>query len=191
MSERIGIVGGTFDPPHIAHLMLAEEALHSLDLDEVWFIPVYTPPHKNMKSDSTPEQRLELIKAAVKDHPDFHVSTIEYERRGPSYSIDTIRALKEEFTSSSFYFIIGGDMKAQLHTWKDIELLKKLVTFAVADRPGYFAEKMDEDGIQYIEAPLLDISSTDIRERMRLGKSIRYYVTEEVRDFIEKQGLYE
>ncbi|WP_252311664.1 nicotinate-nucleotide adenylyltransferase [Sinobaca sp. H24] len=191
MSERIGIVGGTFDPPHIAHLMLAEEALHSLNLDEVWFIPVYTPPHKNMKSDSTPEQRLELIKAAVNDHPDFHVSTIEYERRGPSYSIDTIRALKEEYTNASFYFIIGGDMKAQLHTWKDIELLKKLVTFAVADRPGYFAEKMDEDGIQYIEAPLLDISSTDIRERMRLGKSIRYYVTEEVRDFIEKQGLYE
>lgn len=191
MSERIGIVGGTFDPPHIAHLMLAEEALHALHLDEVWFIPVYTPPHKNMKSESTPGQRLDLIKAAVENHPDFRVSTIEYERRGPSYSIDTIRALKEKYTDASFYFIIGGDMEAQLHTWKDIGHLKEMVTFAVADRPGYFAEKMNEDSIQYIEAPLLDISSTDIRERIKLGKSVRYYVTDEVRHIIEKQGLYE
>ncbi|WP_240376538.1 nicotinate-nucleotide adenylyltransferase [Bacillus piscicola] len=190
MRAKIGLLGGTFDPPHLGHLIIAQEALTALKLDEVWFIPVYTPPHKTRKYMASPEERLEMTKRAVIDNAQFHVSAIELERKGPSYTIDTVKALRAKRPEAQFHFIIGGDMAEQLHTWKDIEELKQMLTFTIAERPGFQAQVRDGDAFQYIEVPQLSISSTMIRQRQEMGRNLRYIVPDSVREFIEERELY-
>ncbi|MFB4164853.1 nicotinate-nucleotide adenylyltransferase [Alteribacillus sp. JSM 102045] len=190
MKNKIGLLGGTFDPPHIAHLIIAQEALSALQLDEVWFIPVHTPPHKVREKMADPSERYEMTKRAIANNESFQASAIELEREGPSYTIETIKTLIEMTEDTEFYFIIGGDMAEQLDTWKDIDTLKKMVTFVVAERPGYQGGPGENDGIKYIEVPQMEISSTVIRERCKESKSIRYYVPEEVWNFIEERDLY-
>ena len=189
MGKKIGLLGGTFDPPHLAHLIIAEEVRTKLHLDEVWFIPVYLPPHKTHDFMASAEDRLEMVKRATDHHPNFTVSTIELDRKGPSYTIDTMEELTKKYPDVSFYFIIGGDMLESLHTWKDIEELQKLVTVVAVDRPCYrFKEKRDH--LICIDIPTIYISSTEIRTRVQRKETIRYFVPDRVRKYIEERALY-
>ncbi|SFL65620.1 nicotinate-nucleotide adenylyltransferase [Salibacterium qingdaonense] len=190
MKKKIGLLGGTFDPPHHAHLIIAQEALTILELDEVWFIPVYSPPHKSRDYMAGPDERLQMTKLAAEGNRHFFTSTVELDRKGPSYTLDTVKRLNEEYPDTDFYFIVGGDMAAGLSSWKNIEELMKRVTFAVIDRPGYSSPKSG-DSMCYIEVPLMDISSTMIRERIQQGRNIRYYLPEPVRTYIKENKLYE
>ncbi|KAB8127284.1 nicotinate-nucleotide adenylyltransferase [Gracilibacillus oryzae] len=186
--QKIGLFGGTFDPPHLGHLIMAEAAYQTLQLDEVWFIPTYQPPHKDeAKSDG--KIRLEMTKAAIKDHPAFRVNDMELTRRGKSYTIDTIHDLQKQYPAVQFYFIIGGDMVEYLPHWHKIDQLNKMVQFAGVNRPGYSIKT--EYNVEEVAMPLIDISSTMIRERAAKGQSIRYFTTDAVREIIEKSKLYQ
>ncbi|WP_158737490.1 nicotinate-nucleotide adenylyltransferase [Alteribacillus sp. YIM 98480] len=190
MKTKIGLLGGTFDPPHTAHLIIAQEALTALRLDEVWFIPVHTPPHKTREKMADPYERFDMTNKAIKGNKCFQASAIELERKGPSYTVETVKTLKEMTEDTEFYFIIGGDMAEQLENWKRIEELKRMVTFVVAQRPGYETPQNENASIMHIKVPQMEISSTLIRERRYQGKSIRYYVPEEVWEYIEERNLY-
>ncbi|WP_238554233.1 nicotinate-nucleotide adenylyltransferase [Geomicrobium sp. JCM 19038] len=136
MRKKVGILGGTFDPPHYGHLVLAEQVLDQTEVNEIWFMPTNVPPHKKNEGMATKEQRLKMAELAIKDQERFIVSDVEFERSGPSYTIDTIAKLHRAYPDDTFFFIIGGDMVNQLEDWYKIEQLKKLVTFIVAERPN-------------------------------------------------------
>ncbi|WP_018923686.1 nicotinate-nucleotide adenylyltransferase [Salsuginibacillus kocurii] len=189
--KKIGLLGGTFDPPHSAHLVIAEAALEQCELDEIWFIPTHTPPHKEREGMTPSTKRLNMIRLATEDHPQFHVSTIEVERQGPSYTIDTVQTFKRESPDAEFYFIIGGDMADDLGTWKDISALRQLVTFVVTERPSYPSNPPFEDGIIRVKVPGLEISSSELRRRVKQQISIRYLTPDSVRTYIEENQLYE
>jgi nicotinate-nucleotide adenylyltransferase len=185
---RIGILGGTFDPPHHGHLLIAQETLSALKLDEVWFIPTNKPPHKSQSKTNT-LHRLQMLKLAVADNEQFQVNELELDRNGPSYSIDTMYILKERYPSFSFYFIIGGDMVDSLHTWERINELLELVTFVGVKRPGFLYKT--KYPIVEVEIPVFDVSSSLIRNRYKEGKNVRYFLPEKVRQYIEEINLYE
>ncbi|QGH35036.1 nicotinate-nucleotide adenylyltransferase [Gracilibacillus salitolerans] len=185
--KRIGLFGGTFDPPHYGHLLMAEQAYQQLALDEVWFIPSYQPPHK-AEAKTTAKDRVEMTRAAVHDHPAFHVDTIEVEREGKSYTLNTIQTLREQYPAYQFYFIIGGDMVEYLPKWHRIEDLIASITFVGVDRPGSSMETPYP--VEKVEMPLISISSTMIRGRISEGQSIRYLTTPEVIAIINKFELY-
>lgn len=185
--KRVGLFGGTFDPPHYGHLLMAEQAYQQLSLDEVWFIPSYMPPHK-AEAKTTARDRVEMTKAAIHGHPAFHVNTMEVEREGKSYTLNTIQTLKEQYPNDQFYFIIGGDMVDYLPKWYRIEELLQLITFVGVDRPG--SSQKTPYPVEKIEMPLVDISSTMIRRRVSKDQSIRYLTTPEVIAIINKYKLY-
>ncbi|SER72865.1 nicotinate-nucleotide adenylyltransferase [Gracilibacillus ureilyticus] len=186
--RKIGLFGGTFDPPHYGHLIMAEQVYQSLQLDEVWFIPNNQPPHK-AEAKSGGSIRLQMTEAAIQDHPAFRVNGMELHREGKSYTIDTIRQLQSEYPDFQFYFIIGGDMVEYLPKWHQIDELMKMVPFVGVNRPGH---SMDTAyNVTEVEMPLIDISSTMIRKRAAEGQSIRYFTTPEVRAIIEKSKLYQ
>ncbi|SDH46754.1 nicotinate-nucleotide adenylyltransferase [Alteribacillus persepolensis] len=188
---KIGLLGGTFNPPHTAHLVIAQEALMTLGLSEVWFIPVHTPPHKTREQMASPEERFIMTQKATQHNDKFNVSDIELTRKGPSYTIETVKTLKKQTTDTEFYFIIGGDMAEQLDRWKDIHELKSMVTFVIADRPGFSSHSAHrENESVHVHVPQMDISSTMIRKRYAAGKNIRYYVADEVWRFIKERDLY-
>ncbi|MCM3488697.1 nicotinate-nucleotide adenylyltransferase [Alkalihalophilus marmarensis] len=187
---KIGLFGGTFDPPHHGHMMLAEHIRVECELDQVWFIPVSTPPHKKRSDMSSVDERFELVTVAIRSNPHFHVSTIERDRGGRSYTIDTVKQLKEEYPAHEFFFIIGGDMVESLPTWAGIEELVNLITFIGVNRPGYSPSPVYKDHLIHIDFPPIDLSSTDIRQRVKEGKSIRYFVQDEVAEMIKESRLY-
>ncbi|MGM7702076.1 nicotinate-nucleotide adenylyltransferase [Pseudalkalibacillus sp. Hm43] len=189
-TKKIGILGGTFDPPHIGHLIMATEAKFQCNLDEIWFMPSATPPHKNREV-THGEHRIAMVREMIARCEGFEVTEIEFERKGPSYTVDTIQQLKEDHADARFYFIIGGDMVDSLHTWDRIEQLMEMVTFIGVKRPGYEFESPYMDRILTIETPLIGISSTMLRNRFAGGENTKYYVSEEVRKYIEVNGLYE
>lgn len=185
--KRIGILGGTFDPPHMGHLIIAEEVRLALDLEEVWFIPSYTPPHKsNVKT--KPEHRLKMIRLAIQGNPYFKVDTIELERTGKSYTIDTIKELRKRHSDKKFYFIIGGDMVEYLPNWYQIEELKNLVTFVGVKRSNYSTESAFP--IYIVDIPLIEISSTVLRKRCLEGTSVQYWLPHSVHQYIKEHQLY-
>ncbi|WP_216828994.1 nicotinate-nucleotide adenylyltransferase [Alkalihalobacterium elongatum] len=188
--RKIGILGGTFDPPHIGHLLIAQEVLEQCKLDEIWFMPANIPPHKKTNDVSSINDRIEMVTKAIEGKEQFILSTVELERNGPSYTVDTLKELKTKLPDVEFYFIIGGDMIEQLHTWERIDELFEYVTFVGLQRPGYSQPTMYEDKMKLLTIPQVDISSTDIRERLKKGRSIRYFVPEQVRHFIEERELY-
>lgn len=186
--KRIGILGGTFDPPHIGHLIIAEEVRLALDLAEVWFIPAYTPPHK-ANTKTQPQQRLKMVRLATKNNPFFKVDTIEIERSGKSYTIDTIEELKRCHPDNEFYFIIGADMVEYLPHWYRIEELAKLVTFVGVKRANYQLES--RYSVLIVDIPLIEISSTVLRERCMKGVSVQYWIPAPVYQYIKELQLYE
>ena len=198
--QRIGIMGGTFDPIHMGHLLMAESVRMDYDLDRVLFIPTGTSPHKDDSAVTPAIDRYIMTMMATYSNPYFFVSPIERDRPGPSYTIDTVRALVAEYPAGTeFYFLTGTDAILELHTWNNINELLDLCHFVAASRPGQVRTIEQEierlgpkamERIHRLTTPELEISSTDIRERVRLGKSIRYFVPENVEHYIHKEGLY-
>ena len=198
--KRVGIMGGTFDPIHLGHLVIAEAAREELALSEVIFIPAAQPPHKPGRKVAAAAHRLRLVQLAVEGNPFFRALDVEMRREGPSYSYDTLRDLVEKHGESvDFYFIVGGDEISAILTWHRVAELFSLCRFVAARRKGS-SLSLDEvrthlgeealSRIRLVQAPELEISSTDIRRRLQEGRSIRYLVPEKVEAYIYKEGLY-
>jgi len=196
--NRIGIMGGTFDPVHYGHLIAAEEVRQIFSLDKVIFVPAKIPPHKMGKKISDPEDRYMMVLLATLDNPFFEVSRVEIEKEGVSYSVDTLRLLRKSFGEDvEFFFITGVDMVLTLREWKEPEELLKLCRFIAVTRAGYNLEVLKEklpkdflDRIDIVKIPSPPISSTEIRRRVKRGESIRYIVPPLVEEYIRKRGLY-
>jgi nicotinate-nucleotide adenylyltransferase len=188
-------MGGTFDPIHLGHLVAAERALEAGSLHEVRFMPTFQPPHKSAVQGATPDERRHMVELAIADQPAFRLESIELERGGVSFAVDTASALTAREPENEFFWIIGGDMVLYLPQWYAIEEIAQHVTFLGLTRPGFpvDAEVIPpflRERVWLAEMPALDISSTEIRERGRSGRSIRYLVPEPVRRYIEEKGLY-
>lgn len=192
MNKHIGLLGGTFNPPHIGHLIIAQEARKQLNLDEVWWMPVSKPPHKNEVNEVTDEHRISMVKKTIGNNNQFSLSLLEFERSGPSYTIDTIRHLKNKYPELTFTFIMGGDMVKSLDNWREIGELRNLIQFAGVEREGY---PLDDEWVKYnvkhVEVPYIAISSTFIRSRCKKRENIRYYLTDDVWAYIKENQLYE
>ncbi len=186
--KRIGILGGTFDPPHIGHLIIAQEVRESLNLDEIWFIPSSEPPHKQSASASAID-RLTMVEKAISDEPLFLLNTIEIERKGKSYTYDTIIQLIKMNPGMEFFFIIGADMVEYLPKWYKIDELCQLVTFVGVNRPGFTLDTPYP--IVMVDVPFIEISSSMLRKRIAQNKSIKYFVNRQVQAYIEEGALYE
>jgi nicotinate-nucleotide adenylyltransferase len=186
--KRIGILGGTFNPPHHGHLLIANEVLHTLSLDKVWFMPNQEPPHKKKSSAVSDQARIEMLDLAIKGHPHFEIQTVEMEREGPSYTYDTMKLLKEQNGDTEFFFIIGADMIEYLPKWYKINDLLELVVFAGVGRPSY--NRHTEYPVVPVEVPQMDVSSSMIRQRLSQGSTVRYLVPDSVRKYIEENHLY-
>jgi nicotinate-nucleotide adenylyltransferase len=186
---RIGILGGTFNPIHIGHLILAEETREKIGLDRIIFVPAYLPPHKEDSDIAQAKQRLVMVKLAIQGNPNFAVSDLEIKRDGRSYTIDTIKELKGLYSRDELYFIIGSDLLEYLDEWKDLDEILKLVKFIVATRPGYALDKIPSH-IATIPIRAVDISGFEIRKAIKESKSFRYLVPQAVYDYIKKERLY-
>src|SRR5699024_2125213 len=171
--SRIGLLGGTFDPPHIGHFIIAQEVKKALELDEVWFMPNNQLKHKEPTYFSS-ETRIRMIKQATASAIDFFVEPIEHARQGKSYTIDTIKLLKDKYPQISFYFIIGADMVEYMPKWHKIEELITLIDFVGVNRKDY-TNKTDYP-VTMADIPVIDISSTEIRSRMKEGLAVRYFL---------------
>jgi nicotinate-nucleotide adenylyltransferase len=190
-------MGGTFDPIHYGHLVTAEEALWQFSLDEVLFVPTGQPWMKDRPDVSPPEHRYLMTVIAVSSNPHFRVSRLELDREGPTYTVDTLRALKEQYgEKTELFFVSGADAILEIFGWKDPEEILELARFIAATRPGYDIARFEREAptrhpnVEVMSVPALAISSTDIRRRVREGSPIRYLVPEGVKTYIEKSGLY-
>ncbi len=189
---RIGVFGGTFDPPHIGHLIIAEQACQQLCLDRLLFIPAYVPPHKRHKETANAEQRLAMVKLSIAGAAKFEVAAIEIHRKGISYTVDTLKELHHRNPKAKLFLIVGGDNYAGFKSWKSTGEILKLSSVVVYRRN---LRKPLEKGlrlknVKYLEGPFLDISSTMIREKVNRGESIQYLVLERVREFIYRHRMY-
>ena len=197
-AKRIGIMGGTFDPIHIGHLVAAEEAYQQFNLDKVIFMPAGRPAFKLDQEVTSAEHRLMMAQLATASNPHFEVSDLEVQREGVTYTIDTVRILKEKFPRAELYFITGADAVFDIITWKDSAELAHLVTFIATTRPGYDAAEAQRQheaslvpfSIHWIEVPALSVSSSDLRARLREGRSVRYLTARSVLGYLAKHELY-
>lgn len=187
--KKIGILGGTFDPPHNGHLLIANEVLHALSLDEIWFMPNQEPPHKLKSNGASTLDRLNMLELAIAGHPNFYIEKIELERSGRSYTIDTMKLVKEKYPMFEFYFIIGADMVEYLPKWSKIDELIRMVQFVGVNRPDYLEETTYP--IINVKVPEMGVSSKLVRNRIKEKKPIRYLVPDLVRNYIEENMLYE
>ena len=199
---RVGIYGGTFDPVHIGHLILAEQAREQARLDQVWFVPAFRPPQKEGQTVSRFEQRVEMLALALAGNPTFRIDELEKERTGPSYTIDTLAELRRRHPDNTFLLVIGSDALADLPTWRDPSGIVAGAGLAVMARPGIALLDADELRrrlglppsspleLQVVEAPAIGISSRDLRRRAAAGHSIRYCVPRAVEVYAQEKGLY-
>ncbi|MBE0645735.1 MAG: nicotinate (nicotinamide) nucleotide adenylyltransferase [Bacteroidetes bacterium] len=190
---NIGVYGGTFNPPHLGHLILAQSAIDALALDRVLLVPAFQSPFK-LQSESLPaEIRAELLALAVSDNQKLRGEYFEVQRAGVSFTVDTLRHLHERYPDDTLFLLMGADTFLEFHLWKEPDAITELATLAIAERPGY---EIDFETHRYGKAarrfsmPLIDISSTDIRRRVREGQSIQYLVPWAVQVFITAQELY-
>ena len=188
--KKIGLFGGTFDPVHIGHLLMARAAMEQMDLDKVIFIPSCVPPHKKTPTLFLVEDRLKMVRRAVAGISRFEVSDFEIKKGGKSYSVDTVkhfRSLAEPH--DKMFFIVGGDAVKQLNSWKNIDELKSMCSFVSVNRPGY---PRGEEKLKYHAVTMngIEMSSTEIRKRILAGKSIQFLVPDSVLRYIDQQNLY-
>jgi nicotinate-nucleotide adenylyltransferase len=183
--KKIGIFGGTFDPIHLGHVLLARDALEQLPLDSLLFIPAARSPHKLGQQAAAPDLRAEMIRAAIEGEPRFCLDELELARPAPSYSVDTIETLKRREPDAEFVFLIGEDNVARLPSWHRFAELQKMVQFVVLDRSGLKSEHAYPAIRRHV-----DISATDIRNRVARGQSIRYLVPPAVEQIIRERQLY-
>ncbi|HTU32022.1 MAG TPA: nicotinate-nucleotide adenylyltransferase [Solirubrobacteraceae bacterium] len=196
--SRTGILGGTFNPPHIGHLICGQEALIELALDRVLIVPARIPPHKRVEHEPGAHHRLELCRRAVDGDARFEVSELELRREGPSYTVDTLQELRTHAPQDELVLILGGDIAAGLPDWHMPERVLSQATVAVAKRRGTSRGEVERalsslaggERAEFFTMPRIGISSTMLRRRIRSGRSIRYLVTEPVREYIDAHGLY-
>ena len=195
---RIGVFGGTFDPVHLAHLILAEQCREQARLDQVWFVPAARPPHKH-EDELTPfERRVEMLQFAVAGQPAFRVEELEKDRAGPSYTADTLDELARRQPGNEWFLLVGSDTLRDLPTWHEPRRVVARAGLLVVARPGAAPVSVEElqtrlgapVRVQRIEAPLIDISSRDLRGRVRQGHSIRYFVPRAVEMYVLEKKLY-
>ena len=191
--KRLGIMGGTFDPVHLGHLVTAEQARADLGLDEVVFLPAGQPWQKDADTTSA-EHRYLMTVLATAANPAFSVSRVEVDRDGPTYTVQTLRELRAQLPEGELFFITGADAILNILTWKDADECLELATFVAATRPGYDLARLETEGIRaevcVLDVPALAISSTDVRERFAAGRAVRYLIPREVEEFVRKHGLY-
>lgn len=199
--RKIGIFGGTLNPVHHGHLIMAENARERFGLDKVLFIPTGIPPHKNDVEVTSALHRFNMVKCALSGNPDFEASRLEIDRTGYSYTVDTLMSLKGVHGKNAmFYFIIGADVIPELVTWKNFSKVFEMCSFIAVLRPGYQCESFMAQvtelrerysaSISTVDVPMIDISSTNIRERIKSGASIKYLVPQCVEKYIYDNGLY-
>ncbi len=193
---RLGLFGGTFDPIHLGHLILAEQAREACGLDRVWFVVTAAPPHKSGGRTAV-NHRLEMARIAVAGHPAFEVSEVEAKTPGPHYSVETLTRLRDERPGDEFFFLIGADSLVDLPTWREPDEIARLATVVVVNRPGIDADpgKLPDLGpgtrpLVAVTVPPIGIASRDLRKRLAEGRSIRYMVPRGVEAYIDAQGLY-
>ena len=187
---RIGILGGTFNPIHVGHLVLAEEAKEKLNLDKVIFVPAYIPPHKKDEELAESNDRFKMVELATRGNPSFEVSAFEIDAKTTSYSVETLKAFKKKYgEDANLFFVTGADSLGELFSWKELDQIFKLSHFIVANRPGYTIANVPT-GVDVVTITSLEISSSLIRKKIKEGKSIRYLVPEPVREDIIARRLY-
>ena len=189
MRKKVGILGGTFNPPHIGHLIIANEVLHALKLDEVRLMPNASPPHKEIQNRVTAEQRRTMVELSIQDVPKLKIETIEIDQGGTSYTFDTMELLRRREPETEFYFIIGGDQVEDLPKWYRIEELIQNVHLVGVPRPNKLLETAYP--IVTIEIPQIDISSTTVRNRITHGETAKFLISDAVREYIREEKLYE
>ena len=196
--QRIGIMGGTFDPIHYGHLLMAEEARQAFALDQVVFVPNGRPAHKKAYLVTSSEDRFAMTLLATESNPYFTCSRIELDRPGPSYTIDTLRAYRASHPDlDALYFITGADAVLEILSWHEYDKLADECRFIAVTRPGFVLDRLEEmldadflHQISFLSIPGLEISSTDLRRRVREGRSVKYLIPEAVEGYIEQNGLY-
>jgi nicotinate-nucleotide adenylyltransferase len=195
---RVGILGGTFNPPHLGHLVCAQEAYRELELDRVTLIPTHIPPHKPMEHEPGAHHRSEMCRLAVADDERFDVSDIELGRDGPSFTVDTLEQLTREAPNTELVLIVGGDIAVGLPQWREPERVLELATLAIAKRRGTTRASIDTalrglrggERARFFQMPRVGVSSTMIRRRVSAGQPIRYLVPDRVSQYIDRHGLY-
>lgn len=198
MSRSVGVLGGAFNPPHIGHLVLAQEAIWELGLDQLILVPTGEAPHKRIDPEPGPQLRLEMAEAAVAEFDGVRVSDLEVARDGPSYAYRTLELLADELPGSQLTFVMGADVAAGLGRWRHPERVLELARVAVAARPGVDSLRIDrvlgdlgaESAARSVEMPEIGVSSTMVRERVAAGRPIRWLVPEAVAGLIATRGLY-
>lgn len=201
--QRIGIVGGTFDPIHFGHLMLGRQAYEEYRLDEIWYMPSRQPPHKADHHVTSSKDRLAMVRLAIRENPCFKLSDFELKRmQGNTYTADTLRLLKETYTGTNFFFIVGADSIFDIEKWYHPEQVLKLTTFLTAERDCgdrektldeqilYLEEKYDAN-IQRLHSKEMDLSSEEIRQKIKAGESVDAFIPSGVLAYIEKHKLYQ
>jgi nicotinate-nucleotide adenylyltransferase len=195
---RVGILGGAFNPPHLGHLVCAQEALVQLELDRVVLVPVGEAPHRTLEHDPGAETRLAMAELAVAGDPRLSVSRIELDRPGPSYTADTLAELREQDPADELTLILGGDQAAALPSWREPQRVLELARVAAVERAGWAREEivrslaglLGADRVTFIQMPLIEISSSDLRRRVSAGEPVRYLAPDPVVDYIGDRGLY-
>jgi nicotinate-nucleotide adenylyltransferase len=195
---RVGILGGAFNPPHLGHLVCAQEALVQLELDRVVFVPVGEAPHRTLDDDPGPEARLEMVELAIADDERFVASRIEMDREGPSYTADTLEQLRADAPDDELFLILGGDQAAALASWHEPEKVLERATLAVFERLSWgrnaiiikIGRMPGAERVRYLDMPLIQVSSSSIRRRVREGVPIRYLVPDKVVEYIATNELY-
>ena len=199
MIEKIGVFGGTFDPPHIGHQILAAEALHHLELDRILWVLTPEPPHKRQRDIAPLANRLKMVQAAISDCPSFQISRVEIDRSPPHYAVDTVRLLQKQHPNAELTYLMGGDLLYDLPIWFDPQkFVTACHTLGVMRRPGDAVNLNELETkipgislkIQFVEAPLLEISASQIRSRIRQKKPFRYYLPNSVYQIIREHNLY-
>ncbi len=198
MARSVGVLGGAFNPPHVGHLVLAQEAIWALGLDELILVPTGEAPHKRIEPEPGPEVRLAMARVAVERFDGVRVSGVEVERDGPSYAYRTLELIADELPGSQLTFVMGADVAAGLESWRRPERVLELARVAVAGRPGVDRHAVDEvlgrlgaaRGAAELEMPEIGVSSTMVRERVAAGKPVRWLVPLAVAELIAERGLY-
>ena len=195
MTGRVGIYGGTFDPIHMGHLLVGQEVFLQCQLDHLIFMPSGIPPHKQYKGMASAHDRAEMVRLALDGQDQFSLSLFELERSGKSYTVDTLQALRKDMGENSVLFlIIGADNAVDMRSWHNPEGVLDLAQVLVAERPGFDRSHIDpilKTKMQFVKTPLLEISSTMIRERVQMGWPIQYWVPSAVVEYIEAHHLYQ